>query len=143
MVNGRSSLDALAEPVADDFDNSQFIRRQIALISPAAFPISSRDFLRFQQFTIDDLTFHLPALDVSDQRHSSHSGNLFLARIISPSCTAIDRRISVDVDDAMALYSQHLDQQDDRSACRNLSHGVMACMLRCDVVEQSNLEKHT
>jgi len=25
MVNGRSSFDALAEPVAADFDNSQFI----------------------------------------------------------------------------------------------------------------------
>jgi hypothetical protein len=49
----------------------------------------------------------------------------------------------VDVDDAIALYLQHLDQQDDRSTCRNLSRGVMAYMLRCNVVEQSNLEKHT
>jgi hypothetical protein len=94
-------------------------------------------------FNNEHLTFHLPAPAVSDPRYSSHSGNLFLARITSPSCTAIDRRIFVDVDDAIALYLQHLDQQDDRSTCRNLSHGVMACMLRCNVVEQSNLEKHT
>lgn len=49
----------------------------------------------------------------------------------------------MDVDDAIALYLQRLDQQEDPSTCRTLSHGAMACMLRCNVVEQFNLEKHT
>ena len=49
----------------------------------------------------------------------------------------------MNVDDAIALYLQRPAMQADRSTCRTLSHGVMACMLRCDVVEQFNLEEHT
>ncbi len=49
----------------------------------------------------------------------------------------------MDVVDVIALYLQRPAMQADRSTCRTSSHGVMARMLRCDMVEQFNLEEHT